>query len=121
MNSPFGGGFCGSFVGLGPLKDICLLGCVSGIKHELSRLEFLLANKAELLELKFGGNRGGTLAEGKSRLGGKGGGEVPSLGGNSGALGACLAWNIEIKMSNSNKFKSSKIISATFAVFLTKK
>lgn len=57
-----------------------------------SRFEFLLASKAEVLGFNVAGSRGGNIIGGKSFLGGNGGGgEVPSLGGNKGAFGACRA------------------------------
>lgn len=58
---------------------------------ELSKFEFRLINKAELLGFSVAGSRGGRVAGGKSLRGGNGGGDVPSRGGNNGAFGACLA------------------------------
>lgn len=64
---------------------MCRRGCVV-LEDIFSKVELRLANSAELLGLKFTGIRGG-----KSRLGGNGGGDVPSRGGRIGAFGACLA------------------------------
>lgn len=51
----------------------------------LSNVEFRRANNVELLEFSIDGSRGGT-----SLRGGNGGGDISSLGGRTGAFGACL-------------------------------
>lgn len=80
----------GSFVGLGPLKDICRRGWALD-EHVFSNVEFRLVNNAEVLGFNVLGSLGGNVVKGKSLLGGNGGGEVPSLGGSIGAFGACRA------------------------------
>lgn len=82
-------------VGLGPLKDMCLRDAPVLIGIEFSRVELRLAKSAELLELRVAGKRGGNVEEGRSRLGGNGGGETPSRGGNIGAFGACRAYGFK--------------------------
>lgn len=75
-------------MGLGPLKDMWRRGTVAGIVP--SSVELRRASSAEAT-LGAGMRGGNVITGGRSRLGGNGGGEVPSLGGNIGALGACLA------------------------------
>ena len=77
-------------MGLGPLKDMYLRGCVE-FKVLPSRVELRRANKAELLGFSVAGSRGGRVA-GRSLRGGNGGGDVPSRGGRIGAFGACRAY-----------------------------
>jgi len=49
-------------------------------------VEFRRANNVELLEFSIGGSRGMSLR------GGNGGGDISSLGGRTGAFGACLTY-----------------------------